>query len=79
MAKKNIQVYANGTQIMLGNKGNRTVKAEITAICLRPSHVRYEATWWTDGKKTEMWVGDGEFAVAKGQASKKITLGFKHE
>jgi len=74
MANK-IEVYACGQKIKLGNKGSRNVDAEITAIIIRPSYVRYEATWWEDSKRNEIWVNREDFTT--NTTTKKIKVGFK--
>jgi len=76
---KNLRIYPCESQIMLGNKGNRSIKAEISAVCIRPSHIRYEATWWADGKKHEIWVAEHEFTILKKTVASKIALGFKND
>jgi len=76
MATKDISVYSCGQEVLIGNKGDRSIKAEITAITIRSSYIRYEVTWWKDQTKCDIWLGDDEFTINK--SSKKTILGFKN-
>ena len=73
--KKNIiEVLDNGTIIFIGNKSKRNIEAEITAIGICPTGIRYEATWWEGSKRFDIWLNSDEFTI-KGKP-KTIHVGF---
>ncbi|TRZ80170.1 hypothetical protein D4R86_04755 [bacterium] len=69
-------MHSYGQEVLIGNKGDRDIKAEIIGICVRPSHISYEVSWWKDQTKNTIWLLDNEFIISDN--SKKTTLGFKN-
>ena len=74
MAKKQISVYAPGTMVFIGNKGERSIEAEITAIVIRES-IKYEVMWWHDNKRYELWLPEDQMSIKNN--IKKVPVGFK--
>lgn len=68
-----LEVYAEGTEVVLGNGLN----GKITAAIIRGSLIQYEVHWWFEGEPSVANFSDFQFEAAKGV--KKIRIGFQHK
>ena len=72
-----IEVYNIGTMVFVGNKAQRNINAEITAICIRSNYITYEVAWWNGMTRTTAWIEQKELMFKK--APEKIAVGFANE
>lgn len=73
MKNETLEIYAEGTEVLLGNGLN----GKITAAVIRGQQVQYEIHWWFEGEPSVANFSDFQFEVAKG--AKKIRIGFQHK
>jgi hypothetical protein len=69
---KSIDVYSCGTYVAIKING---VKAMITAVSIRYSHIIYEITYYTNDEFKTVWMRDEEFEIKNDYG--KTNIGFK--
>ena len=74
MKPKTKTVLEIGQIVYIGNKDNREICGEITAVCVRKESVKYEITWWKDDSRKSEWVLESEITTKS--IPKKTNLGF---
>lgn len=64
-----IEIYEGGTE---ATPKLNPVKSMITAAIIRFKDIRYELTYFHEGKQETVWMNEKEFTVPDGTEKKKI-------
>ncbi len=68
-----MEIYKTGTEILVGG----SIKAHITAACIREENVIYEVEWLHDYKLITCWLKPFQFTINVKQKDIKTKIGFK--
>lgn len=59
------QALALNTTVRIGI--DRTIRGQITAICIRATGITYEVVWWSESQRHCDWLSAAEVAAEEGQ------------
>lgn len=58
------------TTVRIGSE--RTIRGQITAICIRATDVTYEVVWWAESQRHCAWLSAAEVMAEEGQETMEL-------